>query len=104
MPSQDMLKKLLDEFVEKEQLVTEELKVITEEIEQLETRLEVCRARLGTIGSDRDRVLQLKQKYGNGSFNIERSQPVGEPRPVEPKFIEQPKPAQPKAVEQPKPV
>jgi hypothetical protein len=96
MPSQEMLKKLLDEFVEKEQLVNEELKVITEEIEQLEMRLEVCRARLGTIGADRDRVVQLKQKYANGDYRIDRSQAAAQPQPHA-----QPQP-QPKV--QPKPV
>jgi hypothetical protein len=111
MPSQEMLKKLLDEFVEKEQLVNEELKVITEEIEQLEMRLEVCRARLGTIGADRDRVVQLKQKYANGDFRIDRSQsaPVQAQAQPQPKPVVQqtPKPVQeaPKPVhEAPKPV
>ena len=68
MPSADMLKNLLDDFVEKEQLVSEELKVITEQIGELEARLERCRVRLGTIGSDRVRVMEIKQRYAGGPF------------------------------------
>lgn len=82
MPSGEMLKKLLDEFVEKEALVTEELNVIAEQIQELEMRLDKCRARLGTIGTDRQRVLQIKERYAGGVF-YERSQPLPQSQPVQ---------------------
>lgn len=68
MASQEMLRKLLDDFVEKEALVQEELKVIVEQIDELERRLELCRSRLSTIGTDRDRVLQIRGRYADGTF------------------------------------
>lgn len=68
MPSEDMLKQLLDEFIEKEALVTEELKVVNEQIVELESRLGVCRSRLSTIGTDRDKVLQIRTRYADGTF------------------------------------
>jgi hypothetical protein len=81
MASLEMLKKLLDEFVEKEALVNEELTVITEQIEEMESRLEKCRVRLGTIGADRTRVIEIKQRYSGGEF-YQREQvvtPVAQP-------------------------
>lgn len=91
MPSGEMLKKLLDEFVEKEALVTEELKVIAEQIEELESRLEKCRARLGTIGTDRRRVLDIKQRYAGGVFYERSEQPQpAQPQPVQPQPVPQP--------------
>src|SRR5262249_53461777 len=37
-------------------------------IQELESRLEKCRQRLGTIGNDRKRVMEIKQRYSGGPF------------------------------------
>jgi hypothetical protein len=115
MASQDMLKKLLDEFVEKEALVSEELKVVTEQIEELEMRLEKCRMRLGSIGTDRNRVMEIKQRYSGGVFYQRAEQapmsvpaaqvstaPAQPPQPVAPKKAE-PTPVPPPVQQQPQP-
>jgi hypothetical protein len=66
MPSLEMLRKLLDEFVEKEALIEEELKVIDEQIVELESKLGTCQERLSTLGVDREKVLRMRQRYLEG--------------------------------------
>jgi hypothetical protein len=70
MPSEDTLKQLLEDFVEKEALVTEEIKVVYEQIEQLKGKLEDCHRRLSTIGGDRDKVLRMRARYLEGNFDV----------------------------------
>jgi hypothetical protein len=69
MVSEDALRKLLDEFVEKEALVREEIKVVQDEITQLEERLQTCRDRLSTLGTDREKVLSMRTRYLEGDFS-----------------------------------
>lgn len=74
MPSEEMLKKLLEEFAEKEALANEELKYVNEQIMQLEAKLEDCRRRLSTIGGDREKVLSMRTRYLEGVFeNLPRA-------------------------------
>jgi hypothetical protein len=70
MPNQEVLKKLIEDFVEKEALVAEEIQIIHDEIGQLHARLEQCRQRLSTIGGDRQKVLAIKERCltGNGQL------------------------------------
>jgi len=108
MASQEMLKKLLDEFVEKEALITEELTVVSEQIEELEARLELCRARLGTIGTDRNKVVEIKSRYAGLFYQREVEAPSVVPtaqpqvQPAQPKPQPQAQQAQPKAQTQQK--
>jgi hypothetical protein len=67
MPSEDMLKKLLDEFVEKETLLNEELNAVADQIQQLEARLGLCHQRLSTISGDKEKIERMRDRYGNGS-------------------------------------
>jgi hypothetical protein len=68
MPTEEMLKKLLDEFAEKETLVSEEIKVVIDEISQLEAKIALCQRRLSTISADRERVLAMRDRYLAGNF------------------------------------
>lgn len=63
MPSEEMLRKLLDEFVEKQVLIDEEMKAVADQVQQLERRLIGCRDRLSTIGADRQRVMTMQHKW-----------------------------------------
>ena len=66
MPTEETLKQLLTEMVEQEALVAEELKVIDEQIASLEIKLTESRARLSRVATDRDKVLNMKQRYVDG--------------------------------------
>ncbi len=70
MPSEEMLKQLLDEFVEKEALINEELKVVSEQILELENRLGQCNERLKLVSVDRQKVLSMKERYVDALNNL----------------------------------
>lgn len=96
MPSVEMLKKLLDEFVEKEIFIKEELSAVTDQIAELESRLDLCRQRLSTISGDRNKVLVMQGRYLNGDIpgvNVAPTAPVSAPVPVMPVAATPPPPA-----------
>ena len=63
MASKEMLQQVLDEFDNKETLISGERTAIEEQIIQLETRLDNCHKRLETIAQDRERVEAMKERY-----------------------------------------
>ncbi len=67
MPSLEMLKKLLDEFSEKEAHAREEINVITEQIGELEKRVLASQAKLSTVSGDREKVRMMQDRYSSGS-------------------------------------
>lgn len=88
MPSLEMLKKLLDEFAEKEAHTREEINVITEQIGELEKRVLASKEKLSTVAGDRDKIKMMQTRYSGGSTlvsgdgpNNPLSQAPAEPRP-----------------------
>ena len=67
MPSLEMLKKLLDEFSEKEAHAREEINVITEQIGELEKRILNSQKKLSTVATDREKVKAMQARYSGGS-------------------------------------
>src|SRR5262249_43130213 len=63
MPTPEMLKKLLDEFAEKEAATSEEIAVITEQIAELEQRIMHSQARLESVAADQERVREMMSHY-----------------------------------------
>ena len=68
MPTPEMLKKLLDEFAEKEAHATEEVNLITQQIEELERRVMVSQQRLDTLARDREKVRTMQARYKAGEY------------------------------------
>ncbi|HEY9679027.1 MAG TPA: hypothetical protein V6C76_13540 [Drouetiella sp.] len=67
MPSLEMLKKLLDEFTEKEAHAREEINVINEQIVELEKRIAASQAKLSTVAVDREKVRAMQARYSGDS-------------------------------------
>lgn len=67
MPSLEMLKKLLDEFSEKEAHTREEINVITEQIGELEKRILTSQQKLSTVAADREKVRAMQARYSGNS-------------------------------------
>lgn len=78
MPSVEVLKQLLDEFVEKEALINEELKVVNEQIDELHKRLNGCRFKLETIGADREKLIAMQARYAG--FQLKKESDKVQPR------------------------
>ena len=70
MDSGDMLKQLLEKFTVEEAVIHEELKLVQEQIEQLEGRLEQCSRKRVSLAVDRDKVLDMQQRYGKGNLSV----------------------------------
>jgi hypothetical protein len=82
-----MLKKLLDEFSEKEAHTREEINVITEQIGELEKRVLASQVKLSTVSGDREKVRMMQDRYSGGSTLTSGGQLSGQNRslPEEPK-------------------
>jgi hypothetical protein len=65
------LKEALDDFVEKESLIKEEIKVVEQQIEELKARTITCNERLERVGQDRQRVLDIASRYSSGSITAQ---------------------------------
>jgi hypothetical protein len=63
----EVMKQLLQEFVEKETLAAEEIKVVQQQIEELEQRAHTCRDKLKTVTEDREKIAAMMQRYGDGA-------------------------------------
>src|SRR5579883_1694669 len=73
MPTEEMLKKLLEEFVEKHALLDEEIKVVMDQIEHLEQRLTLRQSQLSMIGVDKEKVQAMRLRYANDPTNSDSS-------------------------------
>lgn len=63
----DVLKQTLDHFVEQEALAEAEIQQAEEKIVELEARMVDCHERLKTVETDRDRVMEIMQRYASKS-------------------------------------
>lgn len=96
MPSLEMLKKLLDEFSEKEAHTREEINVITEQIGELEKRILTSQQKLSTVAADREKVRAMQARYSGGSTLTPGTPLVGS-KPVAPEsVVEEPKEPRPR--------
>ncbi len=68
MASQEMLKKLLEEFDEKEAQAREEVNIVNLRIEELEKRIGSSQQRLERISKDRIKINEMMDRYVNGNF------------------------------------
>jgi hypothetical protein len=62
----ETMKQLLQEFVEKESLVIEEVKVVQQQIEELEGRIQSCREKLKTVSEDKEKITSMQGRYAGG--------------------------------------
>jgi len=69
MPTPEMLKKLLDEFAEKEAHAREEVNLISQQIDELERRVMVSQKRLDTLTVDREKVRTMQARYRAGDYD-----------------------------------
>ncbi|MDR3614859.1 MAG: hypothetical protein P4L53_14970 [Candidatus Obscuribacterales bacterium] len=83
MASLEMLKKLLDEFAEKEAHTREEINVVTQQIAELEQRAESARTRQQGIAGDRDKLNEMKAHYAGGAIARRAAAGGGVPLPVQ---------------------
>jgi hypothetical protein len=71
----EMMKQLLQEFVEREALTTEEIKAVEQQSQELGARIEKCRDRLRRVSEDKQKIEAMRQRYagiksgGNGSLS-----------------------------------
>jgi len=80
MPSLDMLKKLLDEFADREAHTREEINVVNQQIEDLEKRIEAALVRQVRIAGDRENILTMRERYsGNKVFRKGKRQATPKP-------------------------
>ncbi|HEY9714425.1 MAG TPA: hypothetical protein V6C72_13220 [Chroococcales cyanobacterium] len=68
MPSAEMLKKLLDEFEEKELHNREEINVIQEQIIELEKRIEQSKEKLNSLAGDRAKINVMINRYADNAM------------------------------------
>lgn len=88
MPSLEMLKKLLDEFAEKEAHTREEINVITEQIGELEKRVLASKEKLSTVAGDREKIKMMQSRYSGGSTLVSGdgpNNPLSSPAQAEPR-------------------
>lgn len=70
----EMLKELLEEFTEKEQVNFEEMNAINQQIGELEKRIESSKEKLSSITTDRDRIQSMRERYLAGTWRNFRSE------------------------------
>jgi hypothetical protein len=100
MASLEMLKKLLDEFAEKEAHTSEEINVVAQQITELEQRAKSARTRQLGIAGDRDQLNEMKAHYAGGAIARRPAAGGGVPLPMQtPQAI--PTPAMPPTPPQP---
>jgi len=68
MASQEMLKKLLEEFDDKEAQAREEINIVNLRVEELEKRIGSSRQRLEKISVDRGKIGEMMERYMSGAF------------------------------------
>jgi len=75
----EVMKQLLQEFVEKEALTREELKLVQRQIDELETRVNSCHEQLKLVIEDKDKVAAMMKRYGSESGIL--GKPAGDRMP-----------------------
>src|SRR5262245_54310439 len=85
----DVMKQLLQEFVEKETLASEEIKVVQQQIDELEGRIKGCREKLKIVNEDREKIMAMAQRYAGGK----RAPSPGDGNTAKPKASEASKPS-----------
>jgi len=59
----EMLKQLLQEFIEREALTTEEIKAVEQQSQELGARIEKCREKLRRVNEDKHKIEEMRQRY-----------------------------------------
>jgi len=63
----EMLKQLLQEFEEKETVITAEVKIVEQQISELENRAQSCQERLGAINADKSKLGEMTTRYSQST-------------------------------------
>jgi len=84
----EMLRELLEEFTEKEEVTREEMNAINQQIAELEKRIEASKIKLAGLNKDRDKVNAMRERYLSGNWRLQLSNMAAnqsvEAAPVEP--------------------
>ena len=59
----EMIKQLLQEFVDKEAVTTAEINVVQQQIQELDARIEKCKEKLKIISGDREKIVTMTKRY-----------------------------------------
>ncbi len=69
----EMLRELLEEFTEKEEVTREEMNAINQQIAELEKRIESSKAKLAGLNKDRDKIIAMRERYLSGNWKLQLS-------------------------------
>ena len=69
----EMLRELLDEFTEKEEVTREEMNAINQQIAELEKRIESSKEKLAGLNKDREKIDLMRERYLSGNWNLQLS-------------------------------
>jgi hypothetical protein len=59
----EMIKQLLQEFVDKEAVTTAEINVVQQQIQELDSRVEKCKEKLKIISGDKEKIVAMTKRY-----------------------------------------
>ncbi len=69
----EMLRELLDEFTEKEEVTREEMNAINQQIAELEKRIESSKVKLAGLNKDREKIDLMRERYLSGNWKLQLS-------------------------------
>lgn len=69
----EMLRELLDEFTEKEEVTREEMNAINQQIAELEKRIESSKIKLAGLNKDREKIDLMRERYLSGNWKLQLS-------------------------------
>jgi len=69
----EMLRELLEEFTEKEEVTREEMNAINQQIAELEKRIESSKTKLAGLNKDRDKITAMRERYLSGNWKLQLS-------------------------------
>lgn len=69
----EMLRELLDEFTEKEEVTREEMNAINQQIAELEKRIESSKIKLAGLNKDREKINLMRERYLSGNWKLQLS-------------------------------
>lgn len=69
----EMLRELLEEFTEKEEVTREEMNAINQQIAELEKRIESSKVKLAGLNRDREKIDLMRERYLSGNWKLQLS-------------------------------
>jgi hypothetical protein len=69
----EMLRELLEEFTEKEEVTREEMNAINQQIAELEKRIESSKVKLAGLNKDREKIDLMRERYLSGNWKLQLS-------------------------------